>query len=137
VAAVGVPACLFFVVALAARSSGLLPWALALAGAEYAVYLVIQKGTIDASAPVYAAGLLVAAELAYWSLERPVPSHEALVPRRISLVLAACLAAGGVGGVILTMAELSISGGLVLEILGVAAAVGALALVATLAREGP
>jgi hypothetical protein len=43
--------------------------------------------------------------------------------------------AGGVGGLILAMAELSVRGGLWLEALGVAAAVGAIALLARLARQ--
>ena len=65
-----------------------------------------------------------------------VPARgEAIGARRASLVAAVCLAAGGIGGLILTIAELSVHGGLALEILGVAASVGALALLAALARK--
>jgi hypothetical protein len=127
---------LLLVAALAGRFAGLIPWAVALAGAEYAAFLLIREGTVDGYAPLYGAGLLLVAELAYWSIERHVAGPgEGLAARRATLVLAACLAAGGVGGLILAMAEASVSGGLGLEILGVAAAVGAMALLARLARS--
>ncbi len=133
--AVGLLAVLFLVVALTGRVAGFVPWVVALAGAEYAAFLVIREGRIDSYAPVYGAGLLLVIELAYWSIERRFASPgEALTSRRLTLVGAACLAAGGVGGLILAMAELSVNGGLALEIVGVAAAVGALALLARLAR---
>jgi hypothetical protein len=137
VGAVGLVAVLFLVVALVGKFAGLLPWALALAGAEYGAFLVIREGSIDGYAPIYAAGLLLVAELAYWSIERhvPGPAGEGLTLRRGSLVLASCVAAGGISGLILAMAELSIHGGLWLEALGVAAAVGAIAVLARLARQ--
>jgi len=114
------------------RWAGPLPWAYAVAGSGYAGFLFIQGGAIDPIAPIYGAGLLLSAELAYWSLERPI--HGALRGRRVGLVLGACLAGGGIGGLILTFAELSVRGGLGLELLGVAAAVAALSLIARLAR---
>jgi hypothetical protein len=137
VGAVGLAAVLLLVLALVSRKDGFLPWVFALAGAEYAAFLVIRESSIDGFAPIYAAGLLLVAELAYWSIERRVPAlpGEGLTFRRGSLVLAACVAAGGVGGLILAMAELSVRGGLWLEALGVAAAVGAIALLARLARQ--
>jgi hypothetical protein len=138
VAAIGIAGVVVLVAALAGRWSGLLPWALVLSGAEYAVFLILQRGTVDAYAPFYAADLLLCAELAFWSMERQVAGDRSgLRRRRASLVVAACLAAGGLGSVILTASELSVHGGLLLEVLGVAAAVGALALVARLARAEP
>jgi hypothetical protein len=137
VGAIGLVAVLFLVIALVGRKEGLLPWAFVLAGAEYAVFLVIREGSIDGWAPIYGAGLLLVAELAYWSIERRVPGSpgEGLTFRRATLVVAVCVGAGGVGGLILAIAELSVRGGLWLEALGVAAAVGALALLARLARS--
>ena len=134
---VGIAAAVFLLAALAGRWAGLLPWALALAGAEYAVFLVIQQDTIDAYAPLYAAGLLLVAELAYWSVQPLMGSQaeDGLGRRRTSLVVAAVVAAGGIGGVILTMAELSVGGGLGLELLGVAAAVASLAILGVLAAR--
>jgi hypothetical protein len=137
VGAVGLGAVLLLVVALVARSAGLLPWALVLAGAEYAVFLVIRESSIDGWAPVYGAGLLLVAELAYWSMDERVPGapKEGLTVRRATLLFASCVAAGGVGGLILAMGELSVRGGLWLEALGIAAAVGTIALLARLARQ--
>lgn len=137
VGAVGLVAVVFLVASLVGRFAGLLPWALALAGAEYGAFLVIREGSIDGYAPIYAAGLLLVAELAYWSIERRVPAlpGEGLTFRRGSLLVASCVAAGGISGLILAMAELSIHGGLWLEALGVAAAVGAVAVLARLARQ--
>jgi hypothetical protein len=114
------------------RWAGPLPWAYACAGAGYAGFLFIRGAGIDPIAPLYGAGLLLSAELAYWSLERPI--HGSLRERRAYLIVGACLAGGGIGGLILTFAEVSVHGGLGLEILGVAAAVAALSLIARLAR---
>jgi hypothetical protein len=136
VGAVGLGAVLFLVAALGGRLAGLLPWAVALAGAEYTAFLVIRERSIDGYAPIYGAGLLLVAELAYWSIDERVPTlpGDGVTSRRTTLVLTGCLAAGGVGGLILAMSEASVSGGLWLEALGVAAAVGTLALLARLAR---
>jgi hypothetical protein len=136
VAAVGIAAILLLLAALVGRWAALVPWALAVAGAEYAAFLVIREATIDPYAPLYGGGLLLVAELAYWSIGRDVPGEgEGLGARRVSLTLAVVLAAGGVGGLVLTMAQLRVNGGLLLELLGVAAAVGALGVVGYLARR--
>ena len=84
-----------------------------------------------------AAGIFVAAELAYWSLEQAsVPDEPELLARR-----AAGLAMRAVGAVVLVsfaLAALGLNagGGLVLEAVGAAAAVALLALVLLLARAG-
>src|SRR5207253_10993464 len=96
--AAGVSAALLLV-GLVFRRPGALPWAYAIAGAGYAALLFVQGGTIDGVAPLYAAALLLSAELAYWSLERPV--HGASAGRRASLVLFVCLLGGGVAGLVL------------------------------------
>ena len=114
------------------RWAGPLPWAYACAGAGYAGFLFVRTGGIDPLAPLYGAALLLSAELAYWSLEPTI--HGSLRERRAYLIVGACLAGGGIGGMLLTVAEVSVHGGLGLEILGVAAAVAALALIARLAR---
>ena len=97
---IGLVAVLFLVLALLGRYSGVLPWVLALAGAQYATFLVLRESSIDGYAPIFAAGLLLVAELAYWSIERRVPGApgEGLAFRRGSLLVAACVAAGGIGG---------------------------------------
>ena len=122
-------------IGLVFKRTGPLPWAYAFAGASYAGLLFINGGKIDGAAPLYAAALLLSAELAYWSLEQPV--HGSSHRRRAGLVALACLVGGAVAGLVLSASEFAVHGGLALEVLGVAAAVGVLALVARLARADP
>lgn len=135
VAVLGAAAVLVLLLALVGGWSGLVPWALVLCGGEYAAFLVIRRESIDAYAPLYGVGLLLAGELAYWALEpRTSGAEPGLLARRITLIAATCLAAGGVGGLVLSASEVVFHGGLLLEAFGVAAAVGALLLLARLAR---
>ena len=137
VGAIGLGAVLVLVLGLVLRNAGVLPWAVALAGAEYAAFLAIREGSIDGWAPVYGAGLLLVSELAYWAVETPVrgPSGEGLTFRRTTLVVCACVAGGrgrrahpGDGGIV--RARRAVARGL-----GIAAAVGSIALLARLARQ--
>ena len=84
-----------------------------------------------------AAGIFVAAELAYWSLEQAsVPDEPELLARRAAGL--ALRAVGAVALVSFALAALGLNagGGLLLEAVGAAAAVGLLALVLLLARAG-
>jgi hypothetical protein len=91
----------------------------------------VPGGTIFA-----AVGILVAAELAYWSLEQIAARDELeLVARRAAGLAVRAAAALALGAVLLAALGLHAGGGLVLETVGVAAAVGVLALVFALARE--
>jgi hypothetical protein len=135
VVAVGGLGLLALVVALAGRLTGLLPWAIALVAGEYATALLLRGGTIDGAAPLYGAGLLVLAELAYWSLELPLAAEPGIATRRAARLALLALVGGGVAALVLAASELATEGGLVLEAFGVAAAAGALALVALLARR--
>ena len=45
------------------------PVALVLVGGVYAAQLAVDDAPLDAAAPAFTAGLLVAAELAYWSID--------------------------------------------------------------------
>jgi hypothetical protein len=121
--------------ALVIRLPGVLPWSLALLGVEYAVALLLRGERIDSVAPLYAAGLLVVAELAYWALETPVRLEPALASRRTGRLTLVTLLAGGASAFVLAASELATHGGLLLEGLGVAALGAALALVAALARR--
>jgi hypothetical protein len=134
-AVLGAAAVIMLLLGLVGGWPGLVPWALVLCGAEYAAFLVIRGESIDAYAPLYGVGLLLAAELAYWALEPRISGAEpGLLARRITLIAATCLAAGGVGGLVLSASEVVFHGGLLLEAFGVAAAVGALLLLARMAR---
>ena len=134
-AALGGVGMLALLVALAARLPTLVPVAVALAGAQYGVMLLVRDGATDALSPAYSAGLLLLAELAYWSLEPDVPGERGLAARRAGLVAAATLASAGIGAVVLSVAELAAEGGVLLEAAGVAAATAVLVLVVLLARR--
>jgi hypothetical protein len=132
VAALGVGGAAGLTVALAGRWHELLPWAISLLGAQYAASLLIRDSGIDALAPFYAAGLLMTAELAYWALERG-PAARAIVVPRVGSLLAQALGAAGVGTVLLAASEGTGEGGILLQLLGLAAAAAAVGLVTSLA----
>ncbi len=137
--AAGGGAVAFLALALALRSASLLPWALVAVAAQYALWLELRGGRIDERAPAVAAGLLLAAELGYWSLERTVTGEAAgeLTARRLLSILALLSVALLVGTAVLAVGSISLGGSAAVEAVGVAAAVGVLALVTRLARPGP
>ena len=128
--------------ALALGVVGLLrPWpalvaaAVAAAGAAYAVALALGPREVDGWAPLVAAAVFVAAELGFWSIEPSAArSERAVVVRRVLFLIAAAFVVGLLGSLLLYVAS-GASGGVGLESLGVAAAVGTLAVVAVLARR--
>jgi hypothetical protein len=121
-----------------AGATSTLPWAIAAIGGEYAAWFAVRGGEgIDTRAPVYGAGLLAVAELAYWARDRrstAVPQR-GLEFRRLFGVLGAAVAALAVGALALGISAASLGGGVALEALGVAAAVGLVVLLAILVRE--
>ena len=121
--------------ALVMRWTTPLAWGLALLGAEYGAWLAMRGADIDTRAPLYAAGLLLTAELAFDGLERSVARSEAEVVARRGLQLAGlAIGAVAIGAVILGAATIPVSGSVVLTVLGVGAATLALALIVRLAR---
>jgi hypothetical protein len=113
-----------------------LPWALAALGGEYAAWWAVRGGDIDTRAPVYAAGLLVVAELVYWARDRqstavPAPGLEV---RRFFGVLLSAVAALAIGALVLGISSISVGGGVGVEALGVAGAVALIILLAALIR---
>ena len=135
VVAIGAVGAIVLALALATRFAPPVAWAVAVLGTAYAVALVLRGGTIDAAAPAVAVGLLLVAELAYWSIERAVPTEAGLLGRRAGHVLIAALAGSGAAALALAVSEVATGGGLAVEALGVAAAGAVLALVAALARR--
>lgn len=139
VALVGAAGAAVLGVALALGRPRPLPWGLALLGAAYVVAVLERPPGLDPLAPAFGAGLLLAAELAYWSLDARAPARRdpGLQRRRAvrvagvvgaAFVLDVCVAVGAaVGGLA--------GGGLLLSLLGMAAAVGTLAVAAALARR--
>jgi hypothetical protein len=134
VGAVGLAAILLLALGLVWPLPSLLPWPLvALAGA-YA--WTLGGGDVDQWTPVYAGGFLAVAELAYWSVELRGRAQDAerLTERRAALIATLALVAVGAGGLVLAATSLRIGSGVATDLLGVAAAVAALMLVAALAR---
>lgn len=111
--------------------------ALVLLGGLYALYLGVDHPPLDVSAPAFAAGLLVAAELAYWSLDErahvPVDRGEAL--RRTGVVAALGVGALVLGAALLALADAARTRGLAVDLVGAAAAVALLLSLAALARR--
>ena len=93
-------------------------------------------GSVDQWATVYAGGLLGVAELAYWSTELRgrAQNAEQLTERRAGLIVTLMLVAVGAGGLVLAATSLRVGSGVATDLLGVAAAVAALAILAGLAR---
>jgi hypothetical protein len=123
-------------VGLAARWNAPLVLGIACLGAEQAVRLTDGPSSVDPWTPVYAAGFLLAAELAWWSIEPRVPAWSDLevLVRRI-LTIAVCLVGGALlAALVVLAAGAPLRGGVGLELVGVAAAVAAIAVVAAIAR---
>jgi hypothetical protein len=134
--ALGLLALVFLAGGLGARSGSALGWALAALGSEYAVLFAAQ-GRLDEQTPLYAGAFLFVAELAFWSIERRVPasSEPGLVEWRLCYLAGVSAGAAVVAAVVLVVAASAGGGGVALESIGVAAAIGALALVAALVRR--
>jgi hypothetical protein len=114
-------------------------WALVLLACGYALSLSLgpERATIDAAAPVIAAGLLLVAELAYWSLELRDPGRweGPLLARRLAVLGTLALVSLALGSVVVVFTTLETGSGVGLTLLGVAAAVATLAILAGLARR--
>jgi hypothetical protein len=115
--------------------SGLVPVGAALLGAAYATRLAADDVALDVRAPLLAAGLYLAVELAYWSLEARLRAlgERGADLRRLAVVLLLALGSLAVGALLLAVSDLVRTGGLAIDLLGAAAAAGALVLVALLA----
>jgi hypothetical protein len=135
VAGVGAGGCALMVVAFVARRPSVFPVGLAGVGAAYAVFLSLRSGSVDARAPLVAAGLFVAAELGFWALERsPARSERVVVVRRLAGLAAGALFTGLVGSLLLVLTT-GLRPGIGFEAVGVGAAVLALAAIARLASR--
>ncbi|HVU79349.1 MAG TPA: hypothetical protein VHC67_17375 [Gaiellaceae bacterium] len=115
-----------------------IPWAVGLSGAGYAIGRA-HHGTVDGWAPVVGALLLLAAELAWWAAEEDPRIHTepAVVLRRAGLLAVLAGAAALTGFVLVGAAAVSTSAGVALSALGMAAAIGAVAVVLRLLHGAP
>ena len=109
-----------------------------LLAAEYAAALAARGAAdVDAAAPLVGAGLLVVAELAYWSLELRGPGYEEsrVVARRLGALAALAFLSIVLGAFVVVLTAAPLGGGLAWDAVGVAAAGGTLAIVAWLAHR--
>jgi hypothetical protein len=115
----------------------LLPASLVVLGAVYALYLFVDDVALDSLAALFAAGLLVTAELGYWSLEEreDVQVDPGEQPRRLALVAGLGLAALVTSAALLAIADAVEAGGLGVDLLGAAAAAAVLLMVVLFARS--
>jgi hypothetical protein len=134
-ALLGAVAVLLLALGVLAALPSLIPWPIVLLAGEYAWSL--GGGGVHMLSPLVAGALLVIAELAYWSLELRSRTHDAvrLIERRAGLIAALGIGAVAVGGLVLAATSVPLGTGITPDLVGVAAAVGALAVVATLARS--
>jgi hypothetical protein len=133
----GAAALLSLAAGLALRLTAFIPVGLALLGAAYALALETRGGTVDGGALLVAPALLLAAELAYRSLEpRGIRPERSLVAGDAAVLLALLGGSVVASGVLLSATAVDIGGRAPLVAAGVAAATGALALTASLARRG-
>ena len=114
----------------------LVPLPFLLLGGAYTVYLAVDDVPLDPAAPVLAAGLLVSAELAYWSLEEreKVAGERGEALRRIAVLLGLGASALLVSGGLLAIADETHARGLAIDLVGAVAAAGVLGLIAVYAK---
>ena len=124
-------------VSLLLRAHSAVPAAIVLIGGEYALVLSVDDSSLDTRAAVVAAGLLVTAELAYWSLElrAEITDEPGSYARRLSVLALLGLGALTLSGLLVAVVDLAGRGGLAVEIAGAAAAFAAVVLLWSLARR--
>ena len=114
----------------------LIPVSLLLLGGMYGAELAFDDPALDGASPFFAAGLLVTAELGYWSLEErgSVQADVGEGFRRAAFVALLALGALLVGSLLLVLTDGVRAGGLAVDLLGAGAA-GAVLLVVVVARR--
>jgi hypothetical protein len=133
--AVGGAAVFLLVVGLALGRGAAVPWAIVGLGVAYAATL--EGDELDGRVPLYAAGLLLTAELAYWALQLRDGARDepGMAPRRFIGLLIAAAAAIVAGSLLVAVAHVPLRGGLAVEAIGLAAAIGALVILLLAARR--
>lgn len=134
-AAVGCAALALLLLGLAMRWPATIPWSVLLAGGGY---LLAREGNpvVDGWAAAVGVLLLLAAELASWSIEHDarIAAEASFVLRRVVTLALLVAAALLVNFMLLATAGVSASSGVLLAAVGVAAAVAAVAVVLRLLR---
>ena len=130
-------ALLALVAALVLGWPSLVPASLVLLGGLYGAQLAVDDAALDAAAPLYAAGLFVTAELAYWSLEEreDVKAERGEELRRVAFVAALTLGALAVAAGLLALVDAVRAGGLAVDLVGALSAATALIAAVLFARR--
>lgn len=128
---------LALVAALVLCRPSLVPVAAIAVGGLYGAELAISGAPLDIVTPAVAAGLFLAVELGYWSIEERGrwlgEAGDAL--RRSALVAGLAVSALLVSSVLLAFADAVRAGGLALDLLGAAAAAAVIAAVVLASRR--
>ena len=135
-APIAVVSLVVLLVAVASGWSPLVAVAVALAGGAYAEQLAADDARLDTATPLVAAGLLVAAELAYWSLEERerAPGDPGQGARRLAFVAALGIGALVVSALLLALVDAVHVRSLALDVAGAFAAATALTVIVVVAR---
>ncbi|MGB2874129.1 MAG: hypothetical protein WBB76_01495 [Gaiellaceae bacterium] len=135
--AVGAAGVVWLCVGLALRWSAALASAVAVLGAEQAVRLATGPAGVDSWTPLYAAGFVLVAELAWWSIEPRVAAwtEPQVVVRRLAAVFGVSALGGVLSAMVVLAAGAPLEGGVGLELVGVVAATAAVAVVANVAHS--
>ena len=122
-AGLAVPPSAVLAVGLWRGRSIVVPWGLLALGAAAAV--CFAEGLDPSRSPLFAAGLLAIGELAYWSLETRVaePAVPGIAARRLALVSGLTAGTVALGAVLVSVAQIEAGEGVLLDTVGVAAAV--------------
>ncbi len=134
---VAIVALLALFAALVRGWAPLLPTALVLLGALYGAQLAIDDAQVDIAAPLVATGLVLVAELGYWSLEEreQVTGEPGDSLRRLAFVALLALGTLVVTASLLALVDAVRASGLTLDLLGAAAAAVALVAIVLAARD--
>ena len=115
-----------------------IPWALALLGVSYVSELYANGQTAGNWTAVYAAGLLLAGELAYWSLSLRIPARRqpTLMTRQAAFLVLLIAGSLALATLLQLIALVPINGSPVLVLISVLTAATALGLITSLAWRG-
>jgi hypothetical protein len=106
-------------------------------GGLYGAELAIADAPLDVATPALAAGLLLAAELGYWSIEErgrwQGQAGDSL--RRAALVALLAVGAALVAAVLMALVDVLRTSGLALDLVGATAAAAVLAIAALVFRQ--
>lgn len=138
-ATAGVLAAVVLAGGLVFRFAPAVPIAVLVLAAAYTALVLRQVDGIDTRAPLVAVALFAVAELAYWSseLRGKVADEAGTYLRRAALLGFLLVGTVAAGMALLVLAEEVGAEGVAVELVGAAAIVGALALVAVAARRAP